>query len=324
MQAISDTISSLHLGEAETFEGLTIIPLLGEAQSEPDYITLDEALEQKTVRVLEVSESGDVPNLLFDNQGDSKVLLVDGDELVGAKQNRIINLTILVAAHSQVEIPVSCVEAGRWAYRSREFESLKRSMYSRARAAKADHVTVRLRRSGERYANQAEVWDNVSECSMDLNVDSPTGSMGDIFDQYEKRLKGYREAFQAQAAQVGAVFAVDGKVQGIEVFEHTQPFSRYLERLVESYAVDAMRLEKRSGSGMPSEAATKDFLEQVRKAKGEAYAAIGIGEDLRLTGEHLAGGALIAEDRVVHLAAFSFDKSEEGDRVLRSRRRSVH
>ena len=79
MQAISDTISSLHLGEAETFEGLTIIPLLGESQSEPDYITLDEALEQKTVRVLEVSQSGDVPNLLFDNQGDSKVLLVDGD-----------------------------------------------------------------------------------------------------------------------------------------------------------------------------------------------------------------------------------------------------
>ena len=75
---------------------------------------------------------------------------------------------------------------------------------------------------------------------------------------------------------------------------------------------------------MPSEAATKDFLEQVRKAKGESYAAIGIGEDLRLTDEHLAGGALIAEDRVVHLAAFSFDKSEEGDRVLRSRRRSVH
>ena len=324
MQAISDTINNLQLGQAETFEGLTLIPLLGEAQRELDYITLDEALEQKTARVLEVSESGEVPNLLFDNQGDSKVLLVDGDELVGAKQNRIINLTILVAAHSQVEIPVSCVEAGRWAYRSREFESLKRSMYSRARAAKAEHVTVRLRGSGERYANQAEVWDNVAACAMDLDVDSPTGSMGDIFNHYEKRLKGYREAFQTREGQVGAIFAIGSQVKGIEVFAHTQPFSRYLERLVESYAVDAMRLENRGNSSTPAEEATKGFLEQVRQAEGEAYAAIGIGEDLRLSGENLAGGALVAEGRVVHLAAFCLDRGENEGRILRFRRRSVH
>lgn len=324
MQAITNTINHLHMGQAETFEGLTLIPLLGEAQREPDYITLDEALESKTARVLEVSESGDVPNLLFDNQGDSKVLLVDGDELVGAKQNRIINLTILVAARSQVEIPVSCVEAGRWSYRSREFESLKRSMYSKARAAKAEHVTVRLRRSGERYANQAAVWDNVAECAMDLDVDSPTGSMGDILDQHEKRLKGYREAFQAQEGQIGAVFAVDGKVQGIEVFEHAKPFSRYLERLVESYAVDAMRADKRHGTGVPSEEVVKRFLDQVGQAEGESYAAIGIGQDLRLSGEHLAGGALLAEDRVVHLAAFSLEKGENEGRILRFRRRPVH
>jgi len=324
MQAISDTISSLHLGQAETFEGLTLIPLLDEPRREPDYITLDEALEQKTARVLEDSESGDVPNLLFDNQGDTKVLLVDGDELVGAKQNRIINLTILVAAHSQVEIPVSCVEAGRWSYRSAEFESLKRSMYSRARAAKAEHVTVRLRRSGERYANQAEVWDNVAACSMDLGVDSATDSMGDIFDQHEKRLRGYREAFKAQAGQVGAAFVVDGKVQGIEVFEHPRPFARYLERLVESYAVDAMRSEKRRSTGAPLEKAIKGFLEQVRQTDGEAYASIGVGEDLRLSGESLAGGALLVEDRVVHLAAFSLEKGKDEGRVPRFRHRPVH
>jgi len=324
MQAISDTIGRLQLGQAEKFEGLTLIPLLGEARREPDYITLDEALEQKTARVLEVSESGDVPNLLFDNQGGRKVLLVDGDELVGAKQNRIINLTILVAAHSQVEIPVSCVEAGRWGYRSPEFESLKRSMYSRARAAKAEHVTVRLRRSGERYANQAQVWDNVAECSMDLGVDSPTDAMGDIFNQHEKRLRGYREAFKAHAGQVGAVFVVDGKVQGIEVFEDPKPLSRYLERLVESYAVDAMRSKTRRSPGTPLQEAVKDFLGRVGQAEGEAYASIGIGEDLRLSGESLAGGALLVEDRVVHLAAFSLEKGEDEGRVLRSRRRPLH
>ena len=97
MQTITDTIDHLHLGKATTFEGLSVFPLFADTLRMADYITLDEALEQKQARVLEVSEGGEVPNLLFDNFGDRKVLLVDGDELIGAWQNRVINLTILVA-----------------------------------------------------------------------------------------------------------------------------------------------------------------------------------------------------------------------------------
>ena len=80
--------------------------------------------------MVEVSEQGDVPNLLFENLGDRKVLLVDGDELVGAKQNRIINTTILLGGKSSTVIPVSCVEQGRWSYDSPRFDSGHRIMSS--------------------------------------------------------------------------------------------------------------------------------------------------------------------------------------------------
>ena len=325
MQTISSTIQDLHLGQAETFEGLTLIPLFGSTLREPDYLTLDQALEQKLARVLEVSEGGSVPNLLFENLGDRKVLLVDGDELVGAKQNRIINLTILVAAHSKIEIPVSCVEAGRWRYDSEEFDSRKRSMFSRARAAKTDNVTARMRTSGERYSEQTEVWDNIAACSMCLDVDSETGSMGDLYDQQEERIKGYREAFQAQDGQVGAVFAVNGAVQGVEYFDSPAPFRQYLDRLVGSYAVEAM-LEPDASAPVMADESVKAFLEQVTQAGSESYAALGLGEDLRLSGEALAGGALLAEERIVHLAVFRLDPSEaeEDENDLHFRNRPVH
>ena len=76
MQAISDTIGQLHPGKAHTFEGLTVIPLFGEIAPGADYLTLDEALAQKQARIVEVSEEGEVPTLLFDNTGERKVLLL--------------------------------------------------------------------------------------------------------------------------------------------------------------------------------------------------------------------------------------------------------
>jgi hypothetical protein len=305
MQTINDTLSHLHLGAATAFEGMTVFPLFSDQPRDKDYLTLDEALEQGQARVIEVSEEGEVPNLLFENLGKSKVLLVDGDELVGAKQNRIVNLSILVAAHTKIEIPVSCVEAGRWSRKSDEFSSAKRAMYSRARASKAEAVTMRMRHSGERYSNQSEIWNNIAECSEDLDVDSLTSCMSDIYESHEQRLDRYREAFKAQDGQVGALFAINGKIQGLELFDCGMTFSHYLERLVSSYVLGSL-----ADIGESREAALPEaehFMASVKQAQAEQFEALGEGEDLRLSGESLAGGALVAEERVVHLAAFSLD-----------------
>ena len=59
-------------------------------------------------------KGGSVPDLLVENRGDVRVLFLEGEELIGAKQNRILNTSVLVAAHTKVKIPVSCVERGRW------------------------------------------------------------------------------------------------------------------------------------------------------------------------------------------------------------------
>jgi hypothetical protein len=76
-----------------------------------------------------VSEAGSVPELLVKNLAPSPVLILDGEELIGAKQNRIVNLAILVAAGQTLRIPVSCVEAGRWVHRSREFAAAGRARH---------------------------------------------------------------------------------------------------------------------------------------------------------------------------------------------------
>jgi hypothetical protein len=67
------------------------------------------AQARRRARVTDVSEAGSVPFLTVANRADRPLLLLDGEELIGAMQNRILNTTVLMDAHTEVTIPVSCV-----------------------------------------------------------------------------------------------------------------------------------------------------------------------------------------------------------------------
>jgi hypothetical protein len=121
-QFINQYIGGLKLGREQSFKNLTVFALLSDYAANLDYLTLDEALAEDLIEVMEVSQGGSVPELKVLNKSDRMVLILDGEELVGAKQNRIVNTTILIAANTTTLIPVSCVEQGRWSYRSDKFQ----------------------------------------------------------------------------------------------------------------------------------------------------------------------------------------------------------
>lgn len=141
-------------GCLRTYKGLSVLPVLEpDRNNRIDYLTLDEVLASGQVRITEITEGGNVPELLLENGANEPVLLVDGEELVGAKQNRTLNLTILAPANQKTVIPVSCVEAGRWAYSSDEFEGSDRAHFARGRARKMASVSESMATSGDRRSN---------------------------------------------------------------------------------------------------------------------------------------------------------------------------
>ena len=127
MSLVTEALQHIQIGAKLSHEGLTVHPLIRESLLNKDYLTLDEALELNTAQVTEVSDSGSVPELLFRNLGDKAVFLLDGEEVVGAKQNRILNISILAPAEKDTTIPVSCVEAGRWHHDRSDFTSAPRN-----------------------------------------------------------------------------------------------------------------------------------------------------------------------------------------------------
>ncbi|HOF39591.1 MAG TPA: HIRAN domain-containing protein, partial [Candidatus Hydrogenedentes bacterium] len=116
-------LAELEIGEGLHYRNATVFPLYLANGHERTYVLLEEALEAGTADVTETSHHGTVPEILIRNRGDRPILLPEGEILTGAKQNRVINITILVAAQSELVVPVSCVEQGRWSSVSRRFRA---------------------------------------------------------------------------------------------------------------------------------------------------------------------------------------------------------
>jgi len=310
MKQILDQALGVKIGEPATFKNITVFPLMGGLRTVADYLTLDEALAQKLAAITEVSEGGSVPELKFVNSGNKKVFLLDGEELVGAKQNRVLNLSIMVPVGKTLVVPVSCVEAGRWHHRSREFSSSPRAHYSEGRAKKMAQVSASMKASGRRTSDQNFLWEDINEKFSRLGSSSPTAAMSDMYEQHSVHLEDYVRSFSPAADQVGAVFAIEGKVAGLELFDSPETWQKLFPKILRSYGLDALVRArsvstKKRATPNPTKAKAAAFLRKVTKAKEEEFPAVGEGQDLRLTGPRLTGAALAVDGRVVHLSAFS-------------------
>jgi hypothetical protein len=284
-----------------------MVPLLGGPRPGPRYLTLDEAIGTGSFEVTEVSESGSVPELFVRNDLASPVLIVDGEELVGAKQNRIVNLTVLVPANSRIHLPVSCVEAGRWHHRSHHFSTAPRAHYASGRAMKARAVSESYRRVGRPLSDQSAIWDDIARKSERLAARSDTLAMDVMYERSAREIERLAAHFEAAPGQVGAVFLIVGAPIGLDVFDSPATWQRLAPKLVASYGLDAVDRGLPDGVAREPrlvEQVAEDLIARVRALRAERYPSAGLGEDVRLSGPALAGGALVVDERLVHLAVF--------------------
>ena len=288
-------------GEALEHRGIVVCPLFPRRDPEASYITLDEALA-RGLRVSEVDESGSVPELVVENPLDARVLLYDGEELVGAKQNRILNVSVLVEAKSTLKIPVSCVEQGRWARRSENFAAGGHISHHELRRRKAEAQAARPLARG---IAQTAVWDAVHEKAMLMSVDSPTGASSDIYRAHRRDLRALEDAFPAQPGQCGAILGL-GDDMCVDVVSRPDAFARLWPKLRAGYLLDALgRLDAKPAAPVR----ISGFVDEVADATTTRGPSVGLGEDVRLRGRRVIGSGLELTGELLQLSAFT---SEDG------------
>ena len=301
-QSIRERLPQVRVGEPRESGGLQIFGLYWEAPPGPAYRTLDEAVAAGSIEVNEVSTGGSVPQLKVINKDDLAVFLMAGEHLQGGKQNRVLNLTILVPPQHTTTSPVSCVESGRWRHVSQQFGSAPRTQFAEGRAAKMHQVTSSLEAHGTRRSDQQAVWSAIAEKSARLGAESDTAAMAAMFEKLDHSLEDFIAAFPPVDRQVGAVFLVNGCLAGLELFDAPSTWRKLSPKLVRSYALDAID-RKRSRPPVTSQDG-KVLIDAISASQSSVFPAVGEGEDVRLSGRDVIGAALIARGRAIHLCAF--------------------
>lgn len=214
----------------QVHENMAIIPIKTTPNYKLDMITLKKALELGLAEVKECEQST-VNTLIVKNNAVTPLILIDGEEVIGGDQNRLVNSTILVAPKSEMKIPVSCTERGRWAYKS-EFKDSEYIANYETRRAKMS--AIRLKKTV-----QNTVWSSI-DCLEDMNeYKSPTSAMTESYDKLKIDHNNFIKAFTIENDQNGIVIILNGEIKGFELFLNSEIYKEFHEKILKSYLIDA-------------------------------------------------------------------------------------
>ncbi len=347
-QTVRATLGRLRAGEPLRAGKLTLIPLLP-AQEDvahaTGYLPLEAAVAQQVMTVTE-KPAETVPELTVSSAAEAPVLMICGEQVIGGLQNRVFNTTMLVAAHATLDVPVTCVESGRWhggygygygrarrgagrpgAAPERAFAS-STPAYGRMRAKHMSYVTKSLASGGGYRSDQHEVWSEVAERMSLSGVSSDTSAMEEMYDLPERSSSMDETVAQVPRPEgaLGFVAVIAGKPVGGEIFTDDALADAYWPRLARSYAMDALddiwsapdseqeAAEAQEGDTPGADPATIEaaFLADARAADIQAYVSPGLGSDVRLNSAALAGAGLVHEGALVHLSLFPAEEEAQG------------
>lgn len=312
----ADVLKALAEVEVESPQptlGLQVFGLKWPSPIGVDYVTLDEAVCSKILDVVEIDEGGRVSTIKVVNKSDRLVFLMAGELLIGCKQDRAINASIMVPTKGELNIPATCVEAGRWSYRSRKFSSGGSSSHGFLRRMMSRQVAEHYKAHGMPGSDQAAVWAEVARKMAKTGSRSPSGALQEMYKDYASRLEEVLGKFAAPAGCHGAAFVIEGKIVAVDLFDKQSTLNKLWSKLIKSYAMDALEDPKDKPTVLQPEQIS-EWLKAAGAAKQKWFDSPGVGYDVRIEGEELVGAALVVEEHPVHLELFQEDsRAPEGD-----------
>jgi len=310
-------------------DGLVLVALESTASTKDapgavlPYLLFEQAVADGAVEVHEIG-TGSVPSVAATTKG-QPVVIFAGDTITGGKQNRVINISVWLPAGKVTELPVTCLEHGRWdPGLAARFGAGRKADYA-MRSMMSHQVGEQRRRSAEFAAagapvahgfaaDQGEVWAEIGRRETRAGLHSPTAALHEVWAAEEQDAQPLADAFPCPTVATGLAVGVGGRLIALELFDHSATLAASWARLVES-AVSAHLDHKRAVAAGVAQATIHRFPDSgaVGRMVGRAVAeldgalygpSVGEGVDLRISGPKVAGSALVRDGHVVHAELF--------------------
>ena len=304
--AVREWMAGLSLGAPRRIGTLDVIPLLRadiSAEQEADLLA-HEALADGALEVLE-KDGGVVQELLAHNKGTRPVVIIEGETLVGARQNRIVAHTVVVAAGKDVIVPVGCMEHGRWHFTSAQFASgASPSEWKVRREIKASVMRSRSA-GGAARLNQSALWDRVEQELATAEVRSSTADYHELVSRRMGQAASRLADVRPVAGQVGLLATTDGLLVAIDLVGSAATWGHLAERAVRSLLPAASDPEASASRPDAHRLSAQEWLRVLGAARIARRPAIGLGDDFELAADGLIGSGVWLDGHPAHLSAFA-------------------
>lgn len=298
---VGELNSGIELLKPQSHKHVAIIPLKTEPNYALDILTLKKGFELGLVEVKELEHST-VNTLIVKNNAVTPLLLIDGEEVVGGDQNRIINSTILIAPKSECPISVSCTEQGRWAYKS-EFKS---SVHL------ADFNTRRQKLNAERFNEpvQSAVWSSINKLERSIDFSSPTQAMSESYESQRVNHEEFLKEFKIVDGQNGVLIIANGEIQGFELLLNPEIYGHFHEKIIKSYLINS-KVENTTFTINSDEA--RLVIENAKDSTFEDKKSNGLENAYEFENSAGFGNLYIYKDEILHWSYFKKIDDEETD-----------
>lgn len=258
-KTIAPFLDNLIVGKAVSYQGLTVFPLCVvhgdfDAQS-ADVATLGQGIAEGWLRA---EETGAMERVRLRNLGTARALALDGETLIGAAQNRMLNTSAVLPPGRDCELESCCVEVNRWEPKKKGAGEEERLFtgsglaHGSLRRLKMEQAEHSLMSDRVARVDQKEVWRNIVRQFGISGASTKTLDIHDLYEFWSPALRVYEQRFYMQKGQKGMVSFLDPDTWFIDVFLNYDMMAAYFRPLVRSYAFDDLiRLESGPHPGAP-------------------------------------------------------------------------
>ena len=208
-------------------ENCTFVPLQFNDNTNLKLETFGSLFKKKQVEATEIDENGVVNNIKVKNNSPNFLILHDGEIIVGAKQNRTIDKSVILKPRETRNVDVLCVEKGRWSFRNHEFSQHNSKLSPEIRFSK-DTV--------KNYNKQNTVWNEIDKMYTENNQYSNTSDFCE-FKEENSELVIEKIKSKIFNDRYNGILVANNKISFIETFYNSKIYEDQIAKSISTLLI---------------------------------------------------------------------------------------